>query len=103
MESGAFRTAAAAMRDTMDDELWTLTVDRSRTAEVFPDDILLLAVPTTKQGDGPPVVIDQLQTLTYELVTATCVPFLPNARTAKFRQKPTRLKHSARLFLGQTL
>jgi hypothetical protein len=64
----------------LDDETWTVTEDRSRTANYVPDNILVSVDESLLKEhykDIENVDISHLSMLTDELVTAACVPFLP--------------------------
>lgn len=77
IESGFPKDLAAFMQDNMDDEAWPIKVDRSRTADYVLEDILLVPPTSIETSSRSAVDVLQLQTLTNELVTAACIPFLP--------------------------
>jgi SET domain len=66
----------AASMDDMDDEAWTVRLDRSRKADYVPD-YIVIAKPSTVMPSPDKVDISHLDMLTDDLVTAACVPFLP--------------------------
>ena len=69
IESGLPQRLAKAMEEAgMEDEVWTVQVDRSRRAEFLPDHILV------QRGGGESAV----SSLSDSLVTLACAPFLPS-------------------------
>jgi hypothetical protein len=70
MESNIPEQLAASMREQeMEDEVWAVAVDRSRTATFIPDDLL--------------IELSDSESLTDELVTLACVPFFPRCAYAE--------------------
>jgi hypothetical protein len=62
------------------DETWTVTEDRSRTANYVPENILISVDESVLKEDSKEIMnvdVSDLSMLTDELVTAACVPFLP--------------------------
>ena len=73
IESDLPRRLRQAMEEAdMEDEVWDIQVDRSRTADFLPDQLLV-----ERGGRG------DVTSLSDELVTLACLPFLPCVRTAK--------------------
>jgi hypothetical protein len=65
MESNIPEKLAASMREQeMEDEVWAVSVDRSRTASFISDDLVI-------------DIDSQADILTNELITLACLPFLP--------------------------
>ncbi|KAL7581232.1 hypothetical protein ACA910_006010 [Epithemia clementina (nom. ined.)] len=79
IESGLPERLAQAMKEAgMQDDVWTVQIDRSRCAEFLPDQILVPRPGATFSNNnniGPQALV--LDSLSDELVTLACVPFLP--------------------------
>ena len=89
IESDLPRRLAASMQEqSMEDEVWPVAVDTSRTADYVPEDILISTTsastidPTTGNVD-----IQQLHLLTDDLVTAATVPFLPKCAYSEITER----------------
>ena len=92
IESDVPQNLTASMKEQdMEDEVWSLQVDRSRTADYVPEEIMVseaTALTTTANGASNNLQdVQQLDLLTDELVTAACIPLLPRCAYSEITER----------------
>ena len=81
IESGLPQKLATIIeQSSLEDETWSVVVDRSRTSNAIPNDIVI-ALSSDGNNGSTNVYADIL--LSDELVTAACIPFLPSCAFAE--------------------
>jgi len=82
------KLTASMKEQDMEDEVWSLQVERYRKADYVPEEILVsVASSSVAIDDASSSGVQDLDLLTEELVTACCVPLLPRCAYSEITER----------------